>query len=54
MGALTVAIKIELNEMVAEDVKLIQEMRALGVSEDVIQRAYEETQKRRNEGRENK
>ena len=41
------AINIELNEYSAEDVKLINELKKFGLSEDVIQAAYNETQRRR-------
>ena len=34
-------ITIQLNEYSAEDVKRIQELQAIGVPDDVIQRAYD-------------
>lgn len=40
-------ISIELNEYSAEDVKLINELKAMGLSEETIQMAYNETQRRR-------
>lgn len=40
-------ITIQLNEHSAEDSKYIQELRELGVPDDVIQKAYDNTQKKR-------
>lgn len=40
-------ISIELNKYCAEDVKLIEELKAMGLSDEAIQKAYDETQKRR-------
>lgn len=45
-------ISIELNEYSAEDIKLIEELKAMGLDEEVIQMAYNETQKRRENGKE--
>ena len=42
-------VTIKLNEHSAEDVKLIEELKAMGLSEETIQRAYNETQRRRQE-----
>ena len=42
-------ISIELNNYSEEDVKLINELKAMGVDEETIQKAYNETQKRRQE-----
>lgn len=43
-------IAIELNEHSAEDAALIAELRSYGLSEETIQCAYDETQRRRSEG----
>ena len=40
-------ITIELNEFCAEDARLICELKQMGIDEDVIQMAYNNTQKRR-------
>ena len=40
-------ITIELNEFCAEDARLIGELKQMGIDEDVIQMAYNNTQKRR-------
>lgn len=40
-------LNIKLNEHSAEDSKDIQELKAMGVPEDVIQMAYDNTQKKR-------
>lgn len=40
-------ITIELNEFCAEDARLIGELKQMGIDEDVIQIAYNNTQKRR-------
>lgn len=40
-------IEIQLNEHTAEDVKLIQELKQMGVPEDIIEAAYNNTQKAR-------
>lgn len=40
-------ITIQLNEHSAEDSKYIQELRELGMSDDVIQKAYDNTQNKR-------
>ena len=42
-------ISIELNNYSEEDVKLINELKAMGVDEETIQKVYNETQKRRQE-----
>ena len=42
-------ISIELNKYSAEDVKLIEELKAMGLDEETIQTAYNETQRRRQE-----
>lgn len=44
------SIKIELNQYSAEDVKLINELKEFGLPDEFIQKAYDETQKRREEG----
>ena len=41
------SIKIELNQYSAEDMKLINELKEFGLPEEFIQKAYDETQKRR-------
>ena len=41
------SIKIELNQYSAEDVKLINELKEFGLPDEFIQKAYDETQKRR-------
>lgn len=40
-------ITIELNEFCAEDARLIGELKKMGIDEEVIQMAYNNTQKRR-------
>ncbi len=40
-------ITIELNEFCAEDVRLIGELKQMGIDEEAIQIAYNNTQKRR-------
>ena len=40
-------ITIELNEFCAEDARLIGELKQMGVDEEVIQMAYNNTQKKR-------
>lgn len=40
-------ITIELNEFCAEDARLIGELKQMGIDEEVIQMAYNNTQKRR-------
>ena len=40
-------VKIELNEYSAEDIELIEKLKAMGLSEETIQMAYNETQMRR-------
>ena len=40
-------ITIELNEFCAEDARLIGELKQMGIDKDVIQIAYNNTQKRR-------
>ena len=42
-------VTIELNEYSAEDVKMIETLKAMGLDEKVIQMAYNETQRRRRE-----
>lgn len=42
-------ISIELNKYSADDVKLIKELKAMGLDEDTIQMAYDKTQKLRKE-----
>lgn len=44
-------ISIELNKYSAEDVKLINELKAMGLDEETIQMAYNETQRRRQGGK---
>lgn len=44
------SIKIELNQYSAEDIKLINELREFGLPDEFIQKAYDETQKRRENG----
>jgi hypothetical protein len=46
-------IKIELNEFTAEDVKLINELKDLGLPEEQIQALYDREQKRRKGERKN-
>lgn len=40
-------ITIELNEFCAEDARLIGELKQMGIDEEVIQMAYNNTQKKR-------
>lgn len=40
-------VKIELNDFSAEDFKYIQELRAMGLSDELIQLAYNNTQDKR-------
>lgn len=42
-------ITIELNEHSAEDYKMIEELRQHGLPEELIQKAYDETMRRRRE-----
>lgn len=42
-------ISIELNEYSAEDIKMIETLKAMGLDEEIIQMAYNETQRRRQE-----
>lgn len=42
-------ISIELNEYSTEDVETIEKLKAMGLDEEIIQMAYNETQRRRRE-----
>lgn len=42
-------VTIKLDSEVEEDIRLVQELKAMGVPDDVIQMAYNETIKRRNQ-----
>ena len=41
---------IDLRKTTPEDIRLIQELQASGLSDDMIQKAYNETIRRREEG----
>lgn len=43
-------IDVELNEYTAEDIRLIQELKKMGLDDEAIQKAYNETLRRRREG----
>ena len=45
-------ITIKLDKHSGEDVKLIQELRALGLDEETIQKAYDRTVEKREKGEE--